>query len=209
MLSGVGIYGDQVLPRLQNRLLDLGGTREIRARVCAGLAGDVVEVGFGSGLNLPHLPSEVSGLWAVEPALVGRRLSARRRAASPVPVTFAGLDGQRLPFDDDRFDAALTTWTLCTIPDAVTALRELRRVLRPGGTLHFVEHGLSPDASVARWQHRGTPVQRRLAGGCHLDRDIPRLLASGGFTVTRLDTFYEKGAPRMLGYMFEGRAVPS
>ena len=205
----VGLYRDQVLPRIQNRLMDLGGTREVRARVCAGLAGDVVEIGFGSGLNLPYLPAEVDALWAIEPAQVGRRLSAGRRAASRVPVTFAGLDGQRLPFDDDSFDAALTTWTLCTIPDPVAALRELRRVLRPGGQVHFVEHGISPDRSVAGWQHRCTPLQRKVAGGCHLDRDIPALFAAGGFTVTRLDTYYEKGAPRVLGHMFEGRAGPA
>lgn len=203
----MGVYRDQVLPRLQNRLMDLAASRAVRARVCHDLAGDVVEVGFGSGLNLPHLPSAVTGLWAVEPSVVGRSLSARRRAECPVPVTFAGLDGQHLPFPDDRFDAALSTWTLCTIPDPVAALRELRRVLRPGGRLHFAEHGLSPDAPVARWQHRCTPLQRRLAGGCTLDRDIPAVMREAGFQVTDLDTYYEKGAPRIMGYVFEGRAA--
>jgi len=203
----MGIYANQVLPRLQNRLMDLGDSRAIRARVCAGLAGDVVEVGFGSGLNLPHLPPSVTSLWAIEPSEVGRALSAKRRSASPVPVTFAGLDGQALPFPSARFDAALSTWTMCTIPDAVAAARELLRVLRPGGRLHFVEHGRSPDASVAHWQHRLSPVQRRLAGGCTLDRDIPAMLEQAGLTVTSLDTYYEKTAPRILGYMFEGRAA--
>ena len=203
----MGIYADQVLPRLQNRLMDLGDSRAIRARVCAGLAGDVVEIGFGSGLNLPHLPPSVSGVWAIEPSEVGRALSAKRRSESPVPVIFAGLDGQALPFPPARFDAALSTWTMCTIPDAVGAASELLRVLRPGGQLHFVEHGLSHDTAVARWQHRASPVQRRLAGGCTLDRAIPALLERAGFTVTSLDTYYEKNAPRILGYMFEGRAV--
>lgn len=204
----MALYRDQVLPRLQNRLMDLGDSREIRARVCSGLAGEVVEVGFGTGLNLPYLPPAVAGLWAVDPAVVGQKLSRRRRAEAHVPVVFAGLDGESLPFPDGRFDAALSTWTLCTIPDAVQALREIRRVLKPGGELHFVEHGLSADARVAGWQHRCTPLQRRVAGGCHLDRDIPALLESAGFTVTALDTYDEPAAPRVLGHMYEGRARP-
>ena len=201
------LWTDQVLPRLQTLLLDLGPAREARARVCAGLAGDVVEIGFGSGLNLPHLPAAVTGLWAVEPSPASRRLSARRRAASPAPVELAAPDAQQLPFADARFDAALSTWTLCTVPDPALALAELRRVLRPGGQLHFVEHGLSADPAVARWQHRLTPVQRRVAGGCHLDRDIVELLRVAGFTLTALDRYHERVAPRVLGSMYEGRAV--
>lgn len=204
----MGFYGEQVLPRLQNRLLDLPQTRATRARVCEGLTGDVVEIGFGSGLNLPHLPHEVTGVWAVEPAQLGRRLSGNRRRRAPVPVVFAAPDAQQLPFDEARFDAALSTWTLCTIPDPVRALREVRRVLKPGGLLHFVEHGRAADASVLRWQQRLTPVQRRLAGGCHLDRDIPSLLHGAGFDVTSLETYYEPRAPRVLGFMYEGRATP-
>jgi SAM-dependent methyltransferase len=202
----MGLYTDQVLPRLQNRLMDRGDSRAIRARVCAGLSGDVVEIGFGSGLSLPYVPAEVTGLWVVEPSTVGRALSTRRRERSPVPVVFAGLDGQSLPFPDDRFDAGLSTWTLCTVPDAVAAMREMRRVLRPGAQLHFVEHGLSPDANVARWQHRADPLQQRLAGGCHLDRDIRAIVEESGFTITSLDTYYEQAAPKVLGYMYEGRA---
>jgi ubiquinone/menaquinone biosynthesis C-methylase UbiE len=115
-----------------------------------------------------------------------------------VPIERAGLDGQRLPFAVDRFDAALSTWTMCTIPDVAAALAELRRVLRPGGTLHFLEHGLAPDADVARWQHRLQPLQTRVFGGCQLTREISKLVTDAGFTITEADVFYEDGAPKFL-----------
>lgn len=207
MLASMAFYREQVLPRVRNRLLDLGGTREIRARVCAGLRGEVIEIGFGSGLNLPFLPDDVATLWAVEPSRVARALSTRRRADAPVPVVFAADDAGALPFPDQRFDAALSTWTMCTLPDPVAALREVRRVLKPGRTLHFVEHGASPDEPVARWQDRATPLWHQLAGGCNLNRDVPGLLARAGFTVTTLETYYERRAPKVLGHMYEGRAV--
>ena len=111
----------------------------------------------------------------------------------------SGLDGQSLPFADDSYDAALSTWTLCTIPDVAAALREVRRVLKPGGTLHFVEHGLAPDEPVRRWQRRLEPIQKRMVGGCHLTRPIVDLLTAAGFTITELDVFYEDGAPKFLG----------
>jgi SAM-dependent methyltransferase len=206
MLTRMGLYRDQVLPRVQNRLLDSGDTRAIRARVCSGLLGDVVEIGFGAGLNLPYVPPEVAGIWAIEPSAVGRALSSGRRERHPVPVVFAGTDGESLPFPDARYDAALSTWTVCTIPEPVVALREIRRVLKPAALFHFVEHGLSPDANVARWQRRANPVQRCLGGGCHLDRDIRALIEQAGFTVVSLDTYYEKTAPKALGHMYEGRA---
>jgi ubiquinone/menaquinone biosynthesis C-methylase UbiE len=121
-------------------------------------------------------------------------------------VRLAGLDGQRLPFPDDSYDAALSTWTLCTIPDPVAALLELRRVLKPGASLHFVEHGLAPDENVQRWQRRLDPVQRRLFDGCHFTRRVADLLAQAGFTVVELDTFYAEGAPKFAGATFLGLA---
>ena len=203
----MGVYGDQVLPRIINVVCNLKESRPQRARVCEGLAGEVVEIGFGSGLNVPYYPSQVSRVAAVEPADTGWKLAAKRLRDTPVPVERAGLDGQSLPFPDDSFDAALSTWTMCTIPDIDAALRELRRVLRPGGRLHFVEHGLAPDPNVQRWQHRLEPMQKRLFGGCHLTRPAPELLQRAGFEIAELDRYYEKGAPRIVGAHTLGVAV--
>jgi ubiquinone/menaquinone biosynthesis C-methylase UbiE len=201
----VGLYGDQILPRLINVMLGGAEFRQVRARVASGLEGDVLEVGFGSGLNVPHYPSGVRQVLAVDPATVGRTLAARRVAASPVPVEYVGLDGGHLPVESEGVDHVLITWTMCTIPDIEGALGEIRRVLRPAGALHFAEHGRSPDAKVARWQDRLDPIQGRLAGGCHLNRPIDRLLADAGFATTRLDNYYLSG-PKFFGYMYEGVA---
>jgi ubiquinone/menaquinone biosynthesis C-methylase UbiE len=201
----VGIFQDQVLPRVTNAIMSNSEFAAIRARVSAALQGEVLEVGFGSGLNVPHYPAAVTRVRAVDPATVGRKLAAKRVAASPVPVEYVGLDGQALPVDAASVDHVLTTWTLCTIPDVERALSEVRRVLRPGGLLHFAEHGLSPDPKVARWQDRLTPLQRRLAGGCHLNRPIDRLVAGSGLELTQVKNYYLKG-PKPFGYLFEGQA---
>jgi SAM-dependent methyltransferase len=201
----VGIYGDQILPRVTNRLLDVPVFAEMRSRVASRLSGDVLEVGFGSGLNVPHYPAEVRRVLAVDPATVGRRLARRRVAASRVPIEHLDLDGGRLPLADGSVDHVLVTWTMCTIPDVTGALADMRRVLRAGGQLHFVEHGRSPDPGVASWQDRLNPLQRFWAGGCNLNRRIDRLVEGAGFELAHLDTFYVPG-PRPFGYMYEGVA---
>ena len=202
----MGLYQEQVLPRLVDLLLGGRELARLRARVAAGLSGEVVEIGFGSGRNVPHYPPGVTRVQAVDPATVGRKLAAKRVAAGRVPVEYVGLDGQDLPMDDASVDHVLTTWTLCTIPDVDRALAEVHRVLRPGGALHFLEHGRSPDPVVARWQDRLTPLQRRVAGGCHLNRPIERLVTDAGLVVTSIDRYYVSG-PKPLTYTFEGVAT--
>lgn len=205
----MGIYREQVLPRIINVACGMKSSDPLRQRVCAGLHGHVLEIGFGSGLNVPHYPVAVTSVAAIEPADIGWKLASKRLAASSVPVQRNGLDGQSLPLPDDSCDTALSTWTLCTIPDVATALREVRRVLKPGGTLHFVEHGLAPDEDekVQRLQHRLEPLQKRMFGGCHLTREIADLLTDAGFTIAEMDVFYEDGAPKFLAADTLGVAV--
>ncbi len=202
----MGFYGDQILPRFLNIIMSRGDITELRARVASHLTGEVLEIGFGSGLNVPHYPPTLTRVWAVDPATVGRRLGARRVAASPVPVEFIGLDAQTIPLPDESVDHVLTTWTLCTIPDVGQALAEVRRVLRPGGVLHFVEHGRSPDPKVARFQDRINSMHGRLFGGCQLNRPIDHIVTGAGLELAQLKTYYRPG-PAFDGYTFEGAAA--
>jgi SAM-dependent methyltransferase len=203
----MGVYSEQVLPRILDVACNVSAAGPQRRRACEGLAGDVVEIGFGSGLNVPYYPPGVTRVAAVEPADVSWRLAGKRIDAATVPVDRAGLDGQALPFSDAQFDAALSTWTMCTIPDVRKALSEVRRVLKPGGRLHFVEHGLAPDPRVRSWQNRLDPIQARLFGGCHLNRPIVELLRGAGFTIEAVDVYYEKGSPKFLGANSLGIAI--
>ena len=177
-----------------------------RDRAAAGLSGVVLELGFGSGLNLASYPPEVTLVQAVEPSEVGRRLSEKRVAEGRVPVEFAGLRGESIELPDDSCDSALCTFTLCTIPGVEQALRELRRVLRPGGRFHFLEHGLAPEAGVQRWQHRLEPLQMALADGCHLTRDPALLVSDAGLRIESVESEYMKG-PKPWVYMTFGQAV--
>ena len=202
----MGFYAEHVLPRVMDGVMRGDELSVIRARVASGLSGEVLEVGFGSGLNVAHYPPTVTRLLAVDPATVGRQLAARRVAASTVPVDYIGLDGQALPLPDESVDHALTTWTLCTIPDVQQALLEIRRVLRPGGSLHFIEHGRASDSKVARRQDHLTPVQRRIAGGCHLNRPIDTLITGSGLELTQLST-YDLNGLKTIAFSYEGVAT--
>jgi ubiquinone/menaquinone biosynthesis C-methylase UbiE len=201
----VGFYEEQVLPRVINVALGSKDIGKLRRRALEPLRGSVVELGFGSGTNVPYYPTAVERVYAVDPALVGRKLAAKRLRASEVPVDFVGLDGARIPLADASVDNALSTWTLCTIPDVDAALREVRRVLRPGGRLVLLEHGLSDDPKIARRQHRFNPLQQRLAGGCNIDRDPTALIAAAGFEIERVENFVISG-PKIMSYMYAGTA---
>lgn len=203
----MGFYREQILPRMINVMCGDKNSEPHRRRVCAGLTGDVIEIGFGSGLNVPFYPAGVTNVVAVDPSEVAWRLADRRVTSSPIAVQWAGLDGQSLPLPDDSYDSALSTWTLCTIPDVAATLAELRRVLKPGGTLHFVEHGLAPDEAVRRWQRRLDPIEQRLLGGCRLTLPVEDTINAAGFTVTDLDSFYQHGAPKFGGAYTLGVAV--
>jgi SAM-dependent methyltransferase len=205
--AAMGIYRERVLPRLVETACGGAAMERWRARTTEGLHGRVVEIGFGSGLNVPVYPAAVTDVLAVEPALVARQRAEGRIADSHVQVVHVGLDGASLPIEDASCDGALSTFTLCTIPDVEAALAELRRVLKPGGELHLLEHGLSPDPAVARWQHRIEPAQKRLADGCHLTRDPLELVRRAGFEVVREDQRYGRG-PKPWTWFTTAVAVP-
>lgn len=201
----VGVYRERILPHLVDRAC---GTPELlawREQVAAGLSGTVVEIGFGSGLNVEAYPDEIELVYAVEPAAVARRLAEPRIAAGRVAVEHVGLDGQEIPLPDDSCDGALSTFTLCTIPDVDAALAELRRVVRPGGRFHFLEHGLSPHPRIATWQRRIEPVQKRVADGCHLTRDPADLVRNAGFELEHVSSQYGRG-PKPWVWFSEGVA---
>ena len=207
----MGWWEERVVPGLVDRALKGREIGELRAEACAGLSGTVLELGFGSGLNLRHLPDAVTRLDAVEPSDRGWAMSERRRSRHDLPVQRVGLDGQRLAADDTSYDHVLCTFTLCTIPDPALALREVRRVLRPGGTFAFLEHGLAPTDGMARWQHRLDPVQKRVAGGCHLTRDVAALVADSGLTIDSVRAEYLPGphTPWTFGYLGTATAAPT
>ena len=202
----MGFYREHVLPHLVDRACGTGELRRWRREVTAGLSGTVVEVGFGSGLNMPAYPPEVKFVYAVEPAETARRLARKRIAESHVDVEHVALRAESIPLDDASCDGALSTFTLCTIPEVEGALAEIHRVVRPGGRFHFLEHGLSPDGPVATWQRRLEPFQKRVADGCHLTREPADLVRAAGFEIDRVDSRYARG-PKPWTWMTEGFAT--
>ena len=203
----MGIYENRILPRFIDRVLSRPECLDLRERVSSRLSGEVVELGFGSGLNVPYYPQGVTRVQAIEPCVSARNMAAGRVANSHVSVEFSGLDGQKLALENDSVDSVLSTWTLCTIPDLSKALGEVMRILKPGGSFHFLEHGQAPeqDSGVRRWQDRLTPLSRALGGGCHMNRPIFDLIKSANFSIDESDSYYMPG-PKIGSFMYEGVA---
>jgi ubiquinone/menaquinone biosynthesis C-methylase UbiE len=204
----MGLYDKYVLPHFINCAC---GTRPImkqREKVVPRAAGTVLEIGIGTGLNLPYYdPGKVERLIGLDPSEKSWELAGKRAANLPFDVEFIGLQGEQIPLDDNSVDTVMVTFSLCTIPDPVTALEGMARVLKPNGQLVFCEHGLAPDADVVKWQNRVNPWWKRMAGGCNLNRDIPDLLAQGGFDVADMETLYLPGTPRFAGFNYWGSAA--
>ena len=192
-VAPMGLYREHVVPRLVELTCGAKGVERYRRSAMEGLSGRVLEIGFGSGLNIPHYPGAVTEVLAVEPAATARRIAEGRIAAASVPVVHVGLDGQAVDLPDASCDSALCTFSLCTIPDPGRALGEVARILVPGGRLHVLEHGRAPEPGIARWQRRIDPIERRIADGCHLSRDPVALLEAAGFSLERCEQRYVSG----------------
>lgn len=203
------LYSRHVFPWFLDKAMGLPAMGAARQELLAGVAGRVLEIGFGTGRNLPfYNPGQIERLLTVDVNPGVHRLAEQRLANSPIVVEHQVLSGEALPMPDQSFDAVVSTFTLCSIPDVASALREVRRVLKPGGRFFFLEHGRSPDPALARWQQRLTPVQKVIGDGCHLDRDMTALVRAAGFRIERLREFEMDGVPRVGAHMFLGIARP-
>lgn len=204
----MAIYSHHILPRLINWVMGQALLAEARARVAGQARGRVLEIGIGSGRNLPFYGAAADEIVGIDPSAELLAMARQAAAQSPRPVSLVERTAERLPFEDDSFDTVVVTWSLCSIPDPSAALTEARRVLKPGGELRFVEHGLAPAPAVRRWQHRLTPLWSRCSGGCHLDRKMDDLIRAAGFEITDLTESHLPG-PKIMTFMYEGTAVPS
>ncbi len=204
----MGFYNEHVLPHLINAACGTAPVQRQRARIVPRARGVVLEIGIGTGLNLPFYdPDAVERLVGLDPSQASWALAAKRSHHLSFPVEFVGLPGEQIPLADASIDCIVMTYSLCTIPDPQAALAGMARVLKPEGELLFCEHGLAPDAAVRRWQQRLNPLWRRIAGGCHLDRDIPALLKDSGFRLREQASLYLPGTPRFAGFNTWGSAV--
>lgn len=201
----MGLYNDRILPYLIELSMADSILGRYRQEALADVSGDVLEIGFGTGLNLPYYPDPVRQLVTVDPNPGVHRLAQRRIDASPIRVDHCMLSGEALPMADRSFDSVVSTFTLCSIPNIEQALAEIYRVLRPGGRFFFVEHGLSDEPSIQTWQHRLTPLQKRIAGGCHFDRDMGQLIEQQ-FDQVELEAAYAQKVPKVAGYFYRGVA---
>ena len=198
-------YERWILPPILDLVMRRKDLTKYRRATVAAAHGRVLEIGVGSGLNFPLYGKQVELLYGIDPSPRLLAIARRRATASGVPVELLLGSATAIPLSDNAVDTVVMTWTLCSIPDPLAALREMRRVLKPDGNLCFVEHGLSPEPSVEHWQHRITPAWRRVAGGCHLDRKIDELIRLAGFNLTNLQVEYAPG-PRTMSYMYQGCA---
>jgi ubiquinone/menaquinone biosynthesis C-methylase UbiE len=203
----MSFFSQVIVPRLCDFLLNKSLLARHRRRLLAGTHGDVLEIGFGTGLNLPYYPERVHKLTAVDPNPGMHRLAQKRIKQRGIEVNQHVLKGERLPFEDGTFDCVVNTFTLCSIEEVAQAVREAYRVLKAGGKFLFLEHGLSPEPKVQKWQHRLNWLQMRLAGGCHLDRDMRALFSAQPFPSVQMDEFYIEKTPRTHGYMYRGVAT--
>ena len=203
----MSFFSQVIVPRLCDLLMNKSLLVRHRRELLAGAYGVVVEIGFGTGLNLPYYPDRVHRLTAVDPNPGMHRPAQKRIKQRGIEVDQHVLGGERLPFEDGRFDCAVSTFTLCSIGDVAQALREVYRVLRSGGTFLFLEHGLSREPGVQKWQRRLNWLQVRLANGCHLDRDMKALVAARPFASVKVEEFYLERTPRTHGYIYRGNAV--
>ncbi|WP_092024064.1 class I SAM-dependent methyltransferase [Marinobacter zhejiangensis] len=200
-------YDERILPVLIDKTCSLGQVMKLRSQVVPHCEGTVLEVGMGSGINLEfYNPEKVSLVYGLEPSEGMRRKASANLAKSPVHVEWLGLPGEQIPLDDNSVDTVLLTFTLCTIPDWLSALKQMLRVLKPGGKLLFLEHGQSPDEAVHKWQDRITPVWKRVAGGCHLNRPIADMIKESGFIVDTVENLYVPKSPKIASYIYKGTA---
>jgi SAM-dependent methyltransferase len=206
----MGFYDKHILPRVINCACGTSPIMKQREKVVPRAAGTVLEIGIGTGLNLPYYNADnVDRLIGLDPSEESWVLAGERAAHLDFDVEFIGLPGEEIPLEDDSVDTVLVTYALCTISEPVTALQGMGRVLRPGGSLIFCEHGKAPDTGIGKWQDRINPLWRRVLGGCNLNRDIPGLLADGGFVIESLEQMYLPNTPRFAGFNYWGRACLS
>lgn len=203
----MGFYGEQIFPRLMDWIMGGEEFQTERRRLLAQVQGEVLEIGLGTGLNLPHYPNTLSWLHAVDPVNLLPERVLERSAGALFPIRIRRVSAETLPYEDRQFDYVVSTWTLCSIPDPVKALREVHRVLKPDGRFLFVEHGRSDDPKIARWQDRLNPIQRVVACGCNLNRPIDQLVTEAGLTIQALDRFLMPGVPRLGAEMYRGIAI--
>jgi ubiquinone/menaquinone biosynthesis C-methylase UbiE len=201
----MGIYSDHILPRITNWGMGAAFIGEERKKCLTNVSGRVLEIGFGSGHNLPYYPAEVTSVVAIDPSRVGAKLARKRILMAPFPVDYMPLEGEKIFAPDASFDSVVSTFTLCTIPDVASALRQLRRVLKPTGRFFFLEHGRSSDPGVERIQKLLNGVQKRVFGGCHLTRDVEGLIREAGFEVSTIEKYYGKG-PKFTSCLYRGQA---